>query len=157
MNREKTTAVCLALIAGAYLYGTYQMPTFEYVRFTPGRYYTYTLGVSLLVFSVLLFFKNDTQSRKWEATREKLKTVGVLAGILLLMLPVFRYLGIILTFTVGSAAMARYLGWRRWGTALLIFGLINVTIFVLFTRVLGIYLPLGVWPEAVIASFSGSG
>ena len=132
------------------------MPRFEYVRFTPGRYYTYTLGC-LLVLSVLMFLKNDIKSRKWEPSPEKLKTIGVLAGILLAMLPIFRYLGIIITFTVGSAAMSMYLGWRRWSTALLVFGLINIAIFLLFTKVLGIYLPLGRWPEALLALFRGRG
>lgn len=157
MNREKITAICLALIALVYLYGTYQMPRFEYVRFTPGRYYTYTLGVSMLIFSFLLFIKNDKKSRKWEASKEKMKTIGALVGILLVMLPIFRYLGIIVTFTIGSAAMSRSLGWRRWSTALLAFGLINISIFLLFTKVLGIYLPLGIWPEAILALFQGDG
>ena len=157
MNREKITAICLALIALPYLYGTYQMPRFEYVRFTPGRYYTYTLGVSLLILSFLLFIKNDKKSRKWEASKEKIKTIGTLVGILLVMLPIFRYLGIIVTFTIGSAAMSRSLGWRRWSTALLVFGVINISIFLLFTKVLGIYLPLGSWPEAILALFHGDG
>ena len=86
-----------------------------------------------------------------------MKTIGALVGILLVMLPIFRYLGIIVTFTIGSAAMSRYLGWRRWSTALLAFGLINITIFLLFTKVLGIYLPLGIWPEAILALFQGDG
>ncbi len=157
MNREKITAICLALIALLYLYGTYQMPRFEYVRFTPGRYYTYTLGISLLIFSFLLFIKNDKKSRKWEASKEKMKTIGALVGILLVMLSIFRYLGIIVTFTIGSAAMSRSLGWRRWSTALLVFGVINISIFLLFTKVLGIYLPLGSWPEAILALFYGDG
>lgn len=157
MNREKISAIVLVVIAGFYLYGTYYMPRFEYVRFTPGRYYTYTLGITLLFLALILFFKNDIQSRKWESSREKLTTIGVLSGILLVMLPVFQYLGIIVTFTVGSAAMSRFLGWRRWSTALLAFGLINISAFLLFTKVLGIYLPLGQWPEALLYMIWGEG
>ena len=40
MNREKITAIIFALIALVYILGTYQMPKFEYVKVTPGRYYT---------------------------------------------------------------------------------------------------------------------
>jgi hypothetical protein len=157
MNREKIAAIIFGLIALFYIYGTYQMPRFEYVRFTPGRYYTYALGIAMIVLSILMFIKNDIKSRKWEASREKMKTIGVLVGILLVMLPIFRYLGIIITFTVGSAAMSRHLGWRRWSTALVAFGLINIAIFLLFTKVLGIYLPLGKWPEAVLLMIQGEG
>lgn len=155
MNREKITAIIFALIALVYILGTYQMPKFEYVKFTPGRYYTYTLGITLLVLAILMFIKNDIASRKWETSREKLKKIGVLLGILLVMLPIFRYLGIIITFTVGSAAMSRYLGWRRWSTAIVAFALINIAIFLLFTKVLGIYLPLGQWPDAILTMIRG--
>ena len=157
MNREKITAIVLAGVAILYILGTYQMPRFEYVRFTPGRYYTYTLGIALLALSILMFFKNDIQARKWETSNEKMKTIGVLVAILLAMLPIFRYLGIIITFTAGSAAMSRYLGWKRWSTALAAFSLINISIFLLFTEVLGIYLPLGKWPEAILALIQGEG
>ena len=155
MNREKITAIIFALIALVYIYGTYQMPRFEYVKFTPGRYYTYTLGITLLVLSILMFIKNDIKSRKWETSKENLKTIGVLLGILVAMLPLFRYLGIIVTFTAGSAAMSRYLGWRRWSTAIVVFALINIAIFLLFTKVLGIYLPLGQWPDAILTMILG--
>ena len=155
MNREKITAIIFALIALVYILGTYQMPKFEYVKFTPGRYYTYTLGITLLVLAILMFIKNDIASRKWETSREKLKKIGVLLGILLVMLPIFRYLGIIVTFTMGSAAMSRYLGWRRWSTAIVAFALINIAIFLLFTKVLGIYLPLGRWPDAILTMIRG--
>jgi hypothetical protein len=131
------------------------MPRFEYVRFTPGRYYTYTLGTVLLVLSILLFFKNDIKSRKWEADKQKVKTIGVLSAILLAMLPIFQYLGIIVTFTAGSAAMSRYLGWQKWSTAFLVFGLINVATFLLFTKVLGIYLPLGQLPDLLLSTITG--
>jgi len=157
MNREKITAIILAVISIVYIYGTYQMPRFEYVRLTPGRYYTYALGIAMLVLSFLMFIRNDIKSRKWETSPEKLKTIGVLTGILLAMLPIFQYLGIIVTFTIGSAAMSRYLGWRRWSTALVVFGVINITIFLLFTKVLGIYLPLGRLPDAILAMFIGEG
>jgi len=157
MNREKITAIIFAVISIVYIYGTYQMPRFEYVRLTPGRYYTYALGIAMLVLSLLMFIKNDIKNRKWEATPEKLKTIGVLTGILLVMLPIFQYLGIIVTFTVGSAAMSRYLGWQRWSTAFVVFGAINILIFYLFTEVLGIYLPLGQLPDAILAMFIGEG
>jgi putative tricarboxylic transport membrane protein len=157
MNRERITAIVLVVVSILYILGTYQMPRFEYVRFTPGRYYTYTLGIVLLVLSILLLIKNDIQSRKWEPSRGKMKTIGVLVAILLAMLPIFRYLGIIITFTVGSAAMSRYLGWKRWSTALVVFSLINISIFLLFTKLLGIYLPLGRWPEAILFLIQGEG
>jgi len=157
MNREKWTGLALALIAALYCIGTYQMPRFAYVRFTPGRMYTYTLGTILLVLALILLFKNDIKSRKWEADREKLKTIGVLTAILLAMLPVFRYLGIIITFTIGSAAMSRYLGWKRWSTALVAFGIINICIFFLFTKALGIYLPMGQLPDMLITAILGEG
>ena len=155
MNREKITAIIFALLALVYILGTYQMPRFEYVKLTPGRYYTYTLGITLLVLSILMFIKNDIKSRKWETSSEKLKIIGVLLGILLVMLPIFKYLGIIVTFTMGSAAMSRYLGWRRWSTAIVAFALINIAIFLLFTKVLGIYLPLGQWPDAILTMILG--
>ncbi len=155
MNREKITAIIFALLALVYILGTYQMPRFEYVKFTPGRYYTYTLGITLLVLSILMFIKNDIKSRKWETSSEKLKIIGVLLLLLLVMLPVFRYLGIIVTFTMGSAAMSRYLGWHRWSTAIVAFALINIAIFLLFTKVLGIYLPLGQWPDAILTMILG--
>ncbi len=157
MNREKVTAVVLFIISLFYMHGTYSMPKFEYVTLTPGRYYTYALGIMLAVFSVILFFKNDISSRKWEATREKVKKITILNIILLAMLPVFNHLGLIIVFTVGSAVMSRYLGWRKWSTAFLVFGLINITIYLLFTKALGIYLPLGKWPEAILSLFVSGG
>ena len=156
MNREKITAIIFALLSLVYILGSYQMPRFEYVKLTPGRYYTYALGITLLVLSILMFVKNDIKSRKWETSSEKLKIIGVLLGILLVMLPIFRYLGIIVTFTVGSAAMSRYLGWRRWSTAIVAFALINIAIFLLFTKILGIYLPLGQWPDAILTMTRGN-
>jgi len=66
MNREKVTALVLFIISLLYIHGTYSMPKFEYVTVTPGRYYTYTLGIMLILFSIILFFKNDISSRKWE-------------------------------------------------------------------------------------------
>ena len=109
----------------------------------------------MLILSTLLFFKNDIKSRKWEVDKQKAKTIGVLTAILLAMLPTFPYFGIIITFTVGSAAMSRYLGWQKWSTALLVFGLINIVIFLLFTKVLGIYLPLGQLPEMLLTMITG--
>lgn len=149
MNRERWTGLGLALLAGVYLLATRQMPRFDYVRFTPGRFYGYTLGTALLVLAILLFLKNDIQSRKWEPDPEKLKTIGILVGIMLLMLPVIPQLGIVITFTLGSAAMSRHLGWPRWSTALAAFGLITLALFLLFTQVLGIYLPPGRLPELI--------
>ena len=155
INREKVTAVVLFVISLLYIHGTYSMPTFAYVTFTPGKYYTYTLGIMLIFFSIILFFKNDISSRKWEPTKEKVKKIAVLNIILMAMLPIFSHLGLILVFTVGSAAMSRYLGWRKWSSAFVVFGLINITIFLLFTKVLGIYLPLGKWPEAILLLLTG--
>lgn len=157
MNREKVTAVLLFILSLLYMHGTYSMPKFEYVTLTPGRYYTYTLGTMLAIFSIILFFKNDISSRKWEATREKVKKIAILNIILLTMLPLFNNMGLITVFTIGSAAMSRYLGWRKWSTAFVVFGLINITIYLLFTKVLGIYLPLGRWPEAILSLFVTGG
>jgi hypothetical protein len=109
----------------------------------------------LLVLSILLYFKNDIKSRKWESDGQSVKTIGVLTVILLAMLPIFQYFGIIVTFTVGSAAMSRFLGWQRWSTALFVFGLINVATFLLFTKILGIYLPLGQFPEMLLTMVIG--
>lgn len=157
MNREKVTAVVLFIVSLLYIHGTYSMPKFEYVTVTPGRYYTYALGIMLILFSIILFFKNDISSRKWEPTKGKVKKIAVLNIILLAMLPIFSHLGLIVTFTIGSAVMSRYLGWRKWSTAFIVFGAINVTIYLLFTKVLGIYLPLGKWPEAFLSLFTSGG
>ena len=157
MSREKISALLLGLISLLYFYGTYQMPEFTYVSQTPGKYYTYCLGASLVFLSFLLFVRNDIAGRKWEISSAKLKKLGVIIGILLAMLPTFKYLGIIITFTVGSTIISRFLGWKRWSSGFIVFGLINILIFLLFTKLLGIYLPLGKWPDALLFMIQGEG
>jgi len=155
MSRERVCALILAATALLYCYGTYRMPEFEYVQTTPGKYYTYGLGTSLMVLSLLLFWKTPQAGRKWQPSAARLKRLGAVAGILFLMLPIFRFFGLVVTFTVGCTAISRLLGWKSWVKALFLFGIINLSLFLLFTKLLDIYLPPGDLPEFVLEWVSG--
>lgn len=155
-NTNQWLALVLALVAVAYLAMAWQIPTFPLPRPVDSDLFPKVLGFTLLLLSVFLFFEKpaplagaDTVDPNapqgpllFTPWARVIVTAVAVAAYALLLVP----LGFVLASTLLCVGLTMYYGYRRHVVTLAATLGVVLSLYLVMTRVMDVYLPTGVLP-----------
>ncbi|GAA0587238.1 tripartite tricarboxylate transporter TctB family protein [Halomonas salifodinae] len=156
LNTNQILAILIALLALGYLAMAFQIPTFPLPRPVDSDLFPKVLGVTLLGLAVWLFLERPTADevphepsaeeralplllRPWSRV---VITALAIAAYALLLVP----LGFVLTSTALAFGLAWYYGYRRHGVNLATSLGVVLSLYLVMTRIMDVYLPTGPLP-----------
>lgn len=146
---HRKVSLVLMAIAIYYLYLAFQLPSFMN-SIIDSDTLPKVLGVLLIVLSVILFFMPDTETPEQKEKRNIPKNdVFMLIGTFLMILVYIFFLeilGFILVSIIFIFLCSLFLGYKKHATNAIVAVLFPVTLYLIFTQLLGISLPSGILP-----------
>ncbi len=160
LNINQILALVLVIFSVGYLWMAFQIPVFPIPRPIDSDAFPKILGICLLVLSVLLFFEkqpkteNASQQEDVEPVTEssvtgmqnpKVQVLGTAIAILAYAF-LIEPLGFLLSSILLGVGLAYWFGYRQHGVNFATVGSIVLILYLLMSKVMGIYLPTGVLP-----------
>ena len=160
LNMNQILALVLVLFSVGYLWMAFQIPVFPIPRPIDSDAFPKILGICLLLLSVLLFFEkqskteNPSQQEDVEPVTEssvtgmqnpKVQVLGTAIAILAYAF-LIEPLGFLLSSILLGVGLAYWFGYRQHGVNFATVGSIVLILYLLMSKVMGIYLPTGVLP-----------
>jgi hypothetical protein len=108
----------------------------------PG-FFPFVAGIILLIFSTLIFFQAWLGASKHKVVFGEIGRPALLLGVLVLLVLVMDGLGYVLGTLIASFLILRILGVRSWRVLILTSLSLSIGTYVLFDRLLGVDLPVG--------------
>jgi putative tricarboxylic transport membrane protein len=150
MMIDRIIVVCVIILSSAYLYATFQFPSMEIGDATGPKAFPVLLGISLLVFALVLLIeitraKGQAHEKKEEPKEERSSPflLGGTACLTLIYIMVFEPLGFLLSSTLYLFILMTYFNRKKWWSNVITSVMFPVAIHILFTKVLGVILPKG--------------
>ncbi|MCP1315737.1 MULTISPECIES: tripartite tricarboxylate transporter TctB family protein [unclassified Halomonas] len=156
LNTNQWLALVLALVAAAYIAMAWQIPTFPLPRPVDSDLFPKVLGFTLLLLSVFLFFEKpapiagadtiDPNAPRgpllFTPWARVIVTALAVAAYALLLVP----LGFVLASTLLCVGLTTYYGYHRYFVTLATTLGVVLSLYLVMTRVMDVYLPTGVLP-----------
>jgi hypothetical protein len=108
----------------------------------PG-FFPFVAGIILLTFSTLIFFQAWLGVSKHKVAFGEIGRPALLLGVLILLVLVMDSLGYVLGTLIASFLILRILGAKSWRVLILTSLSLSIGTYVLFDRLLGVDLPVG--------------
>ncbi|MFB4212247.1 tripartite tricarboxylate transporter TctB family protein [Shouchella sp. JSM 1781072] len=143
MNRK--ISLVLAAIALIYLILTFNLPNYEYILID-ADVFPFLLGGALLVLSIVLFFLKSDEDATLFMKKKDLAVLLTMFSMLLAYILLLEPIGFVLSTCVFLFSSSLFLGYRKHLTNVAVSGVVPLTIYFLFTSLLGIALPQGILP-----------
>lgn len=141
------------IIAAAYFYGTAQIPSLQIGDPLGPKAFPYLVGIGLLVSAAWLLLetmraKKASQPAVEEASsdRSHLILIGAIVAWIALYFGVFERLGFLLSTPIFLFGLMAYLNRGKWIANGLTSVLFTISIYALFSKVLGVSLAKGILP-----------
>lgn len=156
LNANQYIGLFLAIFSLGYIWMAFQIPVFPLPRPVDSDAFPKVLGYFLLGLSVWLFFERPAeagkksveakpewqglwwQSPKWQVV---ITSIAILAYTLLL-----QPLGFVVSSVLLGFGLSWYYGYRQHRTNLLVASAIVLSLYLLLTKVMNVYLPTGILP-----------
>ncbi len=160
LNMNQILALVLVIFSVGYLWMAFQIPVFPIPRPIDSDAFPKILGICLLVLSVLLFFEKQpktesasqqedvepvTESSVTGMQNPKVQVLGTAIAILAYAF-LIEPLGFLLSSILLGVGLAYWFGYRQHGVNFATVGSIVLILYLLMSKVMGIYLPTGVLP-----------
>ncbi|MFG6147821.1 tripartite tricarboxylate transporter TctB family protein [Halobacillus sp. B23F22_1] len=139
---NQKVSLVLAAIALGYLYLSYNLKEYPYVP-VDSDLVPKVLGYILLALAIALFF--DKSSKRVVPKKEVLVMAAV-GGMVFLYIFLFEILGFLITTFLFILACSTFLGYRKWGTSLVVSIVFPGALYYVFNYLLQIRLPQGILP-----------
>lgn len=154
LNINQWLALLLLAFSMGYLVMAFQIPVFPLPRPVDSDAFPKLLGGLMLLLSLLLYFekpadKPQDSEKSQESTAEKRKAKLQLT-LTAIAIPIYALLieplGFVLASLLLGFGLAWLYGYRRHGINLLTISLVVLPLYLLLSKVMGIYLPTGPLP-----------
>jgi putative tricarboxylic transport membrane protein len=149
MRTDRIIGVLTLLLAAVYLYATAQIPTLEIGDPLGPKAFPILLGIALILAAILLFFEtlkpDDTPGAN--VPRESLRHLWLIGGVTIwtaLYFGVFDRVGYLVSTTVYLLVLTAVFNRGKWLANVLTSILFAVGSYVLFVKILGVTLPVGI-------------
>ncbi len=150
--RDRIIATCMILLALAYLYATFKIPSLDSGDPLGPKAFPILLSIGFLLAAVLLFVETSKAKRplreeKEELMEEKRRFLLVIGGVVVwtfIFIIVFKPLGYLTSTAVYLFGLMSYLNPKKWWTNAITSVLFTVGIYTLFGKILGVDLPPGI-------------
>jgi hypothetical protein len=109
----------------------------------PG-FFPFVAGIILLIFSTLIFFQAWFGASQHKVAFGEIGRPALLLGVMILLVLVMDSLGYVLGTLIASFLILRILGAKSWGVLILTSLCLSIGTYVLFDRLLGVDLPVGI-------------
>ena len=153
MSVDRVICVVTLLLAAVYFYATAQIPSLEIGDPLGPKAFPRLLGAGLILSAVLLFIET-TRARKNESTPPAQSPgshrhhwlIAAVVGWTTVYFASFEKLGYVIATTVYLLVLMVYFNRGKWIANVLTSTLFCAASYLLFTKALGVTLPLGVLP-----------
>ena len=136
-------SLCLFFIGIGALIGAFQLKVGTPVEPQPG-FFPFLGGVILLIFSIIIFFQGWGGQKQRKVAFGEIRRPALLLAVLVLLVAVLDHLGYVIGTFLASVLILRILQVKSW-RALILTGLcLSIGTYVLFDRLLGVELPVGI-------------
>jgi len=159
---DRLLAVFLILLAGAYLFATYRLPTLDIGDPLGPKAFPYLVGASAIIAAIWLLVENAAKLRPDQAAHaaeqspdappappaerhHPLAVAAVLGGLLVFYL-LFEPLGFVISCTGFLLGFTAYFNRGRWFVNVPVSLLFPIGVYFAFTSILGVSLPRGPLP-----------
>ncbi|MGD6993741.1 tripartite tricarboxylate transporter TctB family protein [Sutcliffiella horikoshii] len=147
INRK--LGLALTLFAGAYLFLSYQIPSYPYAL-VDADVVPKGLGFLLLLLSILLFVqkKEETEQEKQKRTipKKELYVLLGVAGFILIYIFLLEIIGFVIMTAAFVFTCSSYLGYKKYKVSALVAIIFSLLLYLLFNYLLLIHLPPGELP-----------
>lgn len=149
MLTDRIIGAFMLLLAAVYLYATAQIPTLEIGDPLGPKAFPILLGIALIVAAILLIIETLKKSRepRAEVPRENLRHLWFIGGVTLwtaLYFGVFDRVGYLVATVIYLLVLMAVFNPGKWLANALTSVLFAVGSYVLFVKILGVVLPVGI-------------
>jgi len=109
----------------------------------PG-FFPFLAGISLVVLSIIIFLKGWFGQRQENVAFGEIKRPAYLLGVMIVLVAVLDRLGYVIGTFIASGLILRILNVKSWKVLLLTSLCLSIGTYILFDRLLGIELPVGI-------------
>ncbi|WP_431803847.1 tripartite tricarboxylate transporter TctB family protein [Halobacillus andaensis] len=145
---QKISILLLAIAIG-YLYLSYNLKEYPYVPVDSDLVPKF-LGYLLIVLAIALFFDKSSETEDEKAKRvvpkKEILVMAAVGGMIFIYIFLFEILGFLLTTFLFILACSAFLGYRKWGTSLIVALVFPGALYYVFNYLLQIRLPQGILP-----------
>ncbi len=149
---DRIIAVCMFLLALAYFYATFKIPSLDSGDPLGPKAFPILLSIGFFVAAVLLLVeaskaKRPVREEKEESKEEERKLLLIIGGVVVwtaIFIVVFKPFGYILSTAVYLFGLMVYLNPKKWWANVITSVLFTVGIYALFGKVLGVELTPGI-------------
>jgi putative tricarboxylic transport membrane protein len=153
LNSNQLIALVLGVVAVGYTIQAYRIPEYSLPRPVDSDTFPKILGIALLILSVFLYFERPGTRAEFSVTspprsfwRRPGTRIAVTAAAIVVYALSLNTLGFVICSWVLSSGLAYFYGYRNHRANLVTIGTVILSLYLLMTKVLDVFLPNGPLP-----------